>query len=247
MEPPAKQLCVFTGQGIGPSYTEWKLRVLATLDERQIRSSVLMPADFQNAAARRAYIKNDATLYNILVTSLSNEALLFAMQNYGLSEDTPEDACLGYRLFVALKTKYFQPMTHAEELQLRMKLMAAKFSSTAIQYTSHVVKIRHELLTRAAVNYNQAKINSLDWDLYNLTLAQLPTRFSNFVAMKRAKPEALIDIVKFFTTVEFEERQVKSVPVTQAQRSHQHNHESLACAQKNSKDWKMKKEEKNRK
>ena len=187
MEPPAKQLCVFTGQGIGPSYTEWKLRVLATLDERQIRSSVLMPADFQNAAARRTYIKNDATLYNVLVTSLSNEALLFAMQNYGLSEDTPEDACLGYRLFVALKTKYFQPMTHAEELQLRMKLMAAKFSSTAIQYTSHVVKIRHELLTRAAVNYNQAKINSLDWDLYNLTMAQLPIRFSNFVAMEREK------------------------------------------------------------
>ena len=65
--------------------------------------------------------------------------------------------------------------------------------------------------------------------------------------MERAKPEALIDIVKFFATVEFEERQVKSVPVRQAQRSHQHNHESLACAQKNSKDWKMKKEEKNRK
>ncbi len=114
MEPPAKQLCVFTGQGIGPSYTEWKLRVLATLDERQIRSSVLMPADFQNAAARRAYIKNDATLYNVLVTSLSNEALLFAMQNYGLSEDKPEDACLGYRLFVALKKKYIQPKTQAE-------------------------------------------------------------------------------------------------------------------------------------
>ena len=247
MEPPAKQLCVFTGQGIGPSYTEWKLRVLATLDERQIRSSVLMPADFQNVAARRTYIKNDAILYNLLLTSLSGEALLFAMQNFGLKEETPEDSCLGYQLFVALKSKYFQAMTHAEELLLRMKLMSAKFSSTAVQFTNHVLKVRHDLLTRAAVNYTQAKVNSLDFDLYNMTLAQLPVRFANFVAMERAKPEALIDIVKFFATVEFEERQVKSVPVTQAQRSHQHNHESLACAQKNSKDWRMKKEEKNRK
>ncbi len=65
--------------------------------------------------------------------------------------------------------------------------------------------------------------------------------------MERAKPEALIDIVKFFATVEFEERQVKSVPVTQAQRSHHQHHESLAFVQKNLKIWKMKKEEKNRK
>ena len=74
-----------------------------------------------------------------------------------------------------------------------------------------MVKIRYELLTRAAVNYNIAKVNSLDWDLYNMTLAQLPVRFSNFVAMERAKPEAIIDIVKFFGLVEFEERQVKLV------------------------------------
>ena len=67
MEPPAKQLCVLTGQGIGPSYTEWKLRVLAALDERQIRSSVLLPLGEMNAAARRTYIKNDATLYNLLL------------------------------------------------------------------------------------------------------------------------------------------------------------------------------------
>ncbi len=208
MEPPAKQLCVFNGQGIGPAFTEWKLRILAALDERQIRSSVLPPPEEMNAAARRTYIKNYATLYNLLLMSLSGEPLLFAIQNFGLTEDTPEDSCLGYRLFGALKMKYFQPMTHAEELQLRMKLMAAKFSSTAAQFASHVVKIRHELLTRAAVNYNQEKIKSLDWDLYNLTLAQLPIRFSNFVAMERAKPEAIIDIVKFFATVEFEERQV---------------------------------------
>ena len=117
-----------------------------------------------------------------------------------MTEETPEDTCLGFHLFQALKTKYFQAMTHAEE-QLRMKLMAAKFSSTAAQFASHVVKIRHELLTWAAVNFNQEKIKSLDWDLYNLTLAQLPIRFSNFVAMERAKPEALIDIVKFFATV----------------------------------------------
>ncbi len=195
MEPPAKHLCVFTGQGIGPSYTEWKLRVLANLDERQIRSSVLPPLEEMNAAARRNYIKNDAILYNLLLMSLSGEALLFAMQNFGLSEETPEDSVLGYQLFLALKTKYFQQMTPAEELQLRMKLMAAKFSSTAAQFASHVVKIRHDLLTRAAVNYNQEKIKSLDWDLYNLTLAQLPIRFSNFVAMERSKPEVIIDIV----------------------------------------------------
>ena len=247
MEPPAKQLCVFNGQGIGPAFTEWKLRVLANLDERQIRSSVLPPQEEMTAAARRIYIKNDATLYNLLLMSLSGEPLLFAIQNFGLTEDTPEDSCLGYRLFVALKMKYFQPMTHAEELQLRMKLMAAKFNLTAVQFTSHVIKIRYELLTRAATNYNIAKVNSLDWNFYNMTLAQLPVRFSNFVAMERSKAEAVIDIVKFFATVEFEERQVKTVPVTQTQRSHQHNHKSLACAQKNSKDWRMKKEEKNRK
>ncbi len=206
MEPPTKQLCVFNGQGIGPAFTEWKLRVLANLDERQIRSSVLPPSEEMNAAARRTYIKNDAILYNILLSSLSGEALLFAMQNYGLSEETAEDSCLGYQLFGALKAKYFQMMTPAEELQLRMKLMAAKFSSTAAQFTSHVIKIRYDLLTRAAVNYNQAKVNSLDVDLYNLTLAQLPIRFANFVAIERAKPDAIIDIVKFFATVEFEER-----------------------------------------
>ena len=127
MEPPAKKQCIFTGQGIGPSYTEWKLRVLANLDERQIRSSVLPPLEEMNAAARRTYIKNDATLYNLLLMSLSGEALLFAMQNFGLTEETPEDTCLGFHLFQALKTKYFQAITHAEELQLRMKLMAAKF------------------------------------------------------------------------------------------------------------------------
>ena len=90
-----------------------------------------------NAATRRAYIENDATLYNVLLTSLSGEALLFVMQNYGLTEETPEDSCLGYQLFGALKAKYFQMMTPAEELQLRMKLMAAKFSSTAAQFTIH--------------------------------------------------------------------------------------------------------------
>ena len=42
-----------------------------------------------------------------------------------------------------------------------------------------------------------------------MTLAQLPIRFSNFVAMERAKPEAIIDIVNFFATVEFEERRIK--------------------------------------
>ena len=161
-----------------------------------------------------------------------------------LSEETPEDSVLGYQLFLALKTKYFQQMTPVEELQLRMNLMAAKFSSTAAQFASHVVKIRHDLLTRAAVNYNQEKIKSLDWDLYNLTLAQLPIRFSNFVAMERSKPEVIIDIVKFFATVEFEERQVKTVPVTQAQRPHHHHQDSLAYVQNNSKVWKMKKDEK---
>ena len=45
-----------------------------------------------NTATRRAYIKNDATLYNVLSTSFSSEALLFAMQNFGLSEETPEDS-----------------------------------------------------------------------------------------------------------------------------------------------------------
>ena len=125
MEPPAKQLCVFNGQGIGPAFTEWKLRVLAALDERQIRSSVLPPSEEINAAARRTYIKNDATLYNLLLMSLSCEVLLFAIQNFGLMEETPEGACLDYQSFVALKAKYFQPMTHAEELQLRIKLMAA--------------------------------------------------------------------------------------------------------------------------
>ena len=82
MEPPAKQLCVFTGQGIGPTYPEWKIRVLAALDKRQIRASVLPPPDEMTAATRRAYIKNDATLYNVLLTSLSGEALLYAMQNF---------------------------------------------------------------------------------------------------------------------------------------------------------------------
>ena len=192
---PAKQLCIFTGQGIGPTYSEWKIRVLAVLNERQIRSSVLPPPEEMNAAARRTYIKNDATLYNLLLMSLSGEVLLFAMQNFGLTEETPEDSCLGYQLFVALKSKYFQPMTHAEELLLRMKLMSAKFSSTAVQFTNYVLKVRHDLLTRAAVNYTQAKVNSLDFDLYNMTLAQLPVRFANFVATERAKPEALIDIV----------------------------------------------------
>ncbi len=101
-------------------------------------------------------------------------------------------------------------------------MMAAKFSSTAAQFTSHVIKIRYDLLTRAAVNYNQAKVNSLDWDLYNMTLAQLPIRFANFVAIERAKPDAIIDIVKFFATVEFEERQVKSATGAQVQRFNQH-------------------------
>ncbi len=40
---------------------------------------------------------------------------------FGLSEETPEDSCLGYQLFGALKAKYFQMMKLAEELQLRMK------------------------------------------------------------------------------------------------------------------------------
>ena len=88
MEPPAKQLCVFTGQGIGPTYPEWKIRVLAALDERQIRASVLPPQEEMNAAARRTYFKNDAILYNLLLMSLSGEALLFAMQNFGLTEET---------------------------------------------------------------------------------------------------------------------------------------------------------------
>ena len=79
MEPPAKQLCVFTGKGIGPSYTEWKIRTLAALDERRIRASVLPPPDEMTAATRRAYIKSDATFYNVLLTSLSGEALLYAM------------------------------------------------------------------------------------------------------------------------------------------------------------------------
>ena len=83
MEPPAKQQCIFTGQGIGPTYPEWKIRALAALDKRQIRSSVLPPPEEMNAAARRTYIKNDTTLYNLLLMSLSGEALLFAMQNFG--------------------------------------------------------------------------------------------------------------------------------------------------------------------
>ena len=71
MEPPAKQQCIFTGQGIGPTYPEWKIKTLAALDERQIRASVLPPPEEMNAAARRTYIKNDATLYNLLLMSLS--------------------------------------------------------------------------------------------------------------------------------------------------------------------------------
>ena len=81
-------------KGSSPSFAEWKIRVISQCRDKGIQEALQVISDGLNAAKILAYHKADNSVYNIIISNLSGEALLFASQNFEVKEDTAALGCL---------------------------------------------------------------------------------------------------------------------------------------------------------
>ena len=89
-----------------------------------------------------AYYKADNSLYNIIISNLSGEALLFASQKFEVKEDTAQDAYLGHKLWQALKTKYSGRLTDQEAHAMELKVLTAKCDKNVPSYVQYIQTYR---------------------------------------------------------------------------------------------------------
>ena len=102
--------------------------------DKGIQEALQVIPEDHNAAKTAAYFKADNSLYNIIISNLSGEALLFASQNFEVKEDTAQDAYLGNKLLEALKTKYSGRLTDQEAHVMEMKVLTAKCEKNVPSY-----------------------------------------------------------------------------------------------------------------
>ena len=133
--PPAQKLPNFNGRKLSsPTFPEWKIRMISQCRDKGIQEALqAIPAD-HSAPKTLIYFKADNSLYNIIISNLSGEALLFASQNFEVKEDTAPDAYLGNKLWEALKTKYSGRVTDQEAHVMEMKVLTAKCDKNVPSY-----------------------------------------------------------------------------------------------------------------
>ena len=89
-----------------PDFPEYELKLVALCREKFVHEALLPIGNARNAAKTLIYLKADNCLYNMLITSLTGEALLYASQEFPVKHDTPDDAYLGHKLYQGLKERY---------------------------------------------------------------------------------------------------------------------------------------------
>ena len=108
MEPNAAtslpKLPNFSGKkGSSPPFTEWQLRLVSQCRDKGIHEALLPIPEGLNPAKTLAYHKADNSVYNVILSNISGDALSFASQNFGVKEDTAADAYLGYTYVIFIK------------------------------------------------------------------------------------------------------------------------------------------------
>ena len=80
----AQKLPNFNGRkSSSPTFSEWKIRMISQCRDKSIQEALQAITPEHNSAAKvLAYFKADNSLYNIIISNLSGEALLFASQNF---------------------------------------------------------------------------------------------------------------------------------------------------------------------
>ena len=153
MDPNAasqQKLPNFNGRkGSSPSFPEWKIRVISLCRDKGIQEAMQVIPEDLSAAKTLAYYKADNSVYNIIISNLSGEALLFASQNFEVKEDTAADAYYGYHLWQALKTKYSGRLTDQEVHMMEMKILTAKSDRNVLSYVQYIQTHRFNFISKS--------------------------------------------------------------------------------------------------
>ncbi len=99
-------------------FPSWLLKLISLIRDMGFQEALLPIPDGFGAVRTTAYFKADNSLYNTIITSLSGNAYLFAMQRFSVKEDTAADAYLGHQLYVAMKAKYAGEITPQEKCKV---------------------------------------------------------------------------------------------------------------------------------
>ena len=203
--PPAQKLPNFNGRkSSSPTYPEWKIRVISQCREKGVQEALqAITAEHNTAPKVLAYFKADNSLYNIIISNLSGEALLFASHNFEVKEDTPSTAYLGNKLWEALKTKYSGRVTDQEAHVMLMKILTAKCDKNVPSYVQYIQTHRFNFVSKT--NADEEQTVALDKKIVQTVLIGLPKSYQTFVSIQRAKaePPTLADLIE---AVEIEER-----------------------------------------
>ena len=130
------------------AFPSWSLKLISLMREKGCHEALLPIPEDANGAKKTAYFKADNCLYNTIITSLSGNAYLFAMQKFSVKEDTPSDAYLGHKLYVAMKEKYAGEITPQEKYMLEMKIFKAKFDRNPLSSLQYIQTHRYNFITK---------------------------------------------------------------------------------------------------
>ncbi len=172
-QPAQKLPTDFNGRKLSsPTFSEWKVRIVSQCRDKGIQEALQnIPAD-HNAAKTLVYFKADNSLYNIIISNLSGEALLFASQNFEVKEDTASTAYLGNKLWEALKTKYSGRVTDQEAHVMEMKVLTAKCDKNVPSYVQYIQTHRFNFISKT--NADDEQTVALDKKIVQTVLIGLP-------------------------------------------------------------------------
>ena len=216
MDPnaPAQKLPNFNGKKLSsPTFAEWKIRMISQCRDKGIQEALQVIPEDLSTAKTLAYYKADNSLYNIIISNLSGEALLFASQNFEVKEDTAQDAYLGYKLWQALKTKYSGRLTDQEVHVMEMKVLTAKCDKNVPSYVQYIQTHRFNFISKT--NADEAKTVALDKKIVQTVLIGLPKSYQTFVSIQRALSEPP-NLAALIEAVEIEERSQDSTSTHEA-------------------------------
>ena len=201
----AQKLPNFNGRkSSSPTFSEWKIRMISQCRDKSIQEALQAITPEHNSAAKvLAYFKADNSLYNIIISNLSGEALLFASQNFEVKEDTPSTAYLGNKLWEALKTKYSGQITDQEAHVMEMKVLTAKCDKSVPSFVQYIQTHRFNFISKTNADVEQTV--ALDKKIVQTVLIGLPKSYQTFVSIQRTK-EAPPTLAALIEAIEIEER-----------------------------------------
>ena len=208
MDPNAQQaaqkLPNFNGRKLSsPTFPEWKIRMISQCRDKGIQEALQPITEGLNPAKTLLYFKADNSLYNIIISNLSGEALLFASQNFEVKEDTEDDAYLGHNLWEALKTKYSGRLTDQEAHAMELKVLTAKCEKNVPSFVQFIQTNRFNFISKTNADADQTV--ALDKKIVQTVLMGLPKSYQTFVSIQRAKDEPPI-LADLFEAIDIEER-----------------------------------------